>query len=71
MLYAGDVLDDGLGYQEINIGDVYAVFNGRSDVSSPQINLGYTIYDLNGDGIVNDADVYLVFNNRDVLLYRP
>ena len=63
MLYAGDVISDS-NYPEINIGDVYSVFNSRT-------NLGYSAMDIDGSGDVTDNDVYLLFNNRDKLLYIP
>lgn len=65
MLYSGDVYDDGAGYQEINIADVYEVFNHR------ETSVEYLNADLNGDANIDDLDVYLAFNSRDVLLYRP
>lgn len=67
MLYTGNSFDEGLGYDEINIADVYDIFNNRTQV------VGYKDYanqDLNGDGEIDDTDVYEAFNNRDILFFR-
>jgi len=67
MLYAGDVVVT-TSYPEIDLDDIYAVFNQNSAKTSVY---GYLAADVNGDGIVDDADLYLVFANRDKFLYIP
>lgn len=68
MLYGGNVTDEDTGYPEINVLDVYRVFNQQSALTG---TYGYSVYDVDGNGVVDLQDVYTVFNNRDVLLYRP
>ncbi|MDR3705399.1 MAG: SBBP repeat-containing protein [Paludibacteraceae bacterium] len=67
MLYAGDAVVT-TSYPEIDMDDLYAVFNQNSAKTSVY---GYLAPDVNGDGIVDDTDLYLVFANRDKFLYIP
>jgi hypothetical protein len=67
MLYAGDPKRDTF-YPEINFGDLYDIFNNKSAVKGVY---GYLPQDLDGDGDISDTDLYLMFNNRDMLLYIP
>lgn len=67
-LYAGNVNDEDPRYQEININDLYTVFNNRSSMTK---SYGYSVYDLDGNGDVDLNDVYMLFNNRDLILYIP
>jgi len=67
MLYAGDAVVT-TSYPEIDLDDLYAVFNQNSAKTSVY---GYLVADVNGDGIVDDTDLYLVFANRDIFLYIP
>jgi len=67
MLYAGDAVVT-TSYPEIDLDDLYAVFNQNSAKTSVY---GYLAADGNGDGIVDDTDLYLVFANRDKFLYIP
>ena len=67
MLYAGDSKHDSF-YPELNFADLYDVFNKRSSATSV---FGYLPQDFDGDGDVSNADIYFMFNNRDVLLYIP
>ena len=67
MLYAGDSKRETF-YPELNFNDLYDIFNNKSAVKGVY---GYLTQDIDGDGDVTDNDLYLMFNNRDVLLYIP
>lgn len=68
LLLGGNIVDEDSNYQEINMEDLYAVFNKRSGITK---QYGYQIYDLDGNGDIDLNDVYIVFNNRDAILYIP
>lgn len=59
-LYAGDVNQDG----SINTTD-------ESLVSDANFTEGYSIYDLTGDGLVDNADVSIVSSNLGIVISHP
>ncbi|MDR3705398.1 MAG: SBBP repeat-containing protein [Paludibacteraceae bacterium] len=67
MLYAGDVVVT-TSYPEIDLDDIYAEFNQNSAKTGVY---GYLMSDVNGDGVVDDTDLYIVVANRDKFLYIP
>jgi len=66
MIYAGDVISD-TDYPEINLGDLYEIFNHRSSLTDLY---GYLKLDLNGDGFVDESDLYMLFANRNIYLSK-
>jgi len=67
VIYAGDVVSD-TDYPEINEGDFYEIFNSRSAKTT---TYGYMTLDLNGDGAIDESDLYMAFANRNKYLYIP
>lgn len=66
MLNAGDVLYE-TSYPEINMVDMYEIFNHRSSMTRIY---GYSALDLNGDGFVDETDIYTLFPNRNKYLSK-
>jgi hypothetical protein len=64
MMYAGDVQSSSI--PEINSDDLFEIFNKNSAYTG---TYGYLITDINGDGIVDEQDLYTCFANQYVLLY--
>lgn len=65
-IYAGDVFFTDTDNPEINMNDVFELFNNRS--ASTDV-YGYSKLDLNGDGFIDDSDVYLLFENNKLTVY--
>lgn len=66
LLYAGDVITD-TDYPEINMSDLYEVFNNRSALTD---TFGYLTLDLNGDGFIDEADLYTLFANMYIYFFK-
>lgn len=65
MLYAGDDLRNTVS-PEIEFGDLYEIFNNKS--ADTEI-YGYLPIDLNGDGVADESDMYLMFANNTIFFY--